>query len=138
MSIDLIREGIEKLQGVTPGKWSIYDRGTGLEVHAPNAADSYDPNGTHSISEDDVYDNSVSPWSAANAEFIVWARNNMAAVLTHAQKRDEDLLRVTDALMGVAAILGRLSMDSSEDQRITDGFRALLFRLVGEIQGGSD
>ncbi|MBS4102438.1 hypothetical protein [Tsukamurella paurometabola] len=87
MGIDLIREGVEKLRGVTPGRWSIHDRGNGLEVHAPNTADAYDPNGTHSISEDDVYDNRFSPWSTANAEFIVWARNNMKEILEMAEDR---------------------------------------------------
>ncbi|TWS25552.1 hypothetical protein FK530_22800 [Tsukamurella conjunctivitidis] len=78
---DLIREGREKLAAVTPGDWLIHDRGIGVEVHAPNGADSADPGGTHCLTDDDVFNERYVPGSTGNAEFIVWARNNLPAVL---------------------------------------------------------
>lgn len=94
---DLICEGREKLAAATPGDWLIHDRGIGVEVHAPNGADSTDPDGTHCLTDDDVFDERYVPGSTANAEFIVWARNNMAAVLEalRAEQKDGEIIANT-------------------------------------------
>ncbi|WP_367582220.1 hypothetical protein [Tsukamurella tyrosinosolvens] len=95
---DLIHEGREKLAAATPGDWLIHDRGIGVEVHAPNGADSADPDGTHCLTDDDVFDERYVPGSTGNAELIVWARNNLAAVLEALRAEQKDCEIIANAL----------------------------------------
>lgn len=69
---DLIREGREKLQGVTEGPWEVIPWAS----HTAWMVTSGDPD---AIEQRSVAREVVS--SVDDAEFIVWARNNLPAVL---------------------------------------------------------
>lgn len=117
---DLIREASETLDGITPGPWALHDRGIGVEVHAPNGADSVDPNGTHCLTDDDVFDERYAPRSMANAVFIANAPTLV--------RRLRDALEATagDACGTCLAIAREARKDASLFENLYDEARAAL------------
>lgn len=89
---DLIREGREKLRGVTEGEWAAESRYAvfGYVTDVRSTA-------TETVAGHDCVTMVSHGLAESDAEFIVWARNNMAAVLEalRAEQKDGEIIANT-------------------------------------------
>ena len=107
---DLVKEGREKLEGVSGDPW-----------HTSDEADISTP-------EDDLFQVVHLPPSVEdelNANFIAWSRNNMAALLDQIEAKDKELLRMHD----YQHVLDGWNRVSKENKLMTDVVEAAKFLL---------
>ncbi|MCF8784140.1 hypothetical protein [Rhodococcus ruber] len=109
MTPEQIAEGRRLLDAATPGPWRVqrdatYDHMNGeVETYSVAAEDGF-------MDADD----------AADAELIVWARNNLPALLDRLDRWAVVIDAGANILENNAKILEHLVMDTPKDQELTD------------------